>query len=95
MALAQLHPLSLHPVLSNSVGRRIGLSLNEGGELMPGSRHTLKSGEIYSFHVGTRDAAGGALASAMVAITEHGTEILHRSPDASSAATPTANPATP
>ena len=95
LALAQLHPLSLHPVLSNSVGRRIGLSLNEGGELTPESRHALKPGEIYSFHVGTRDAAGGALASAMVAITERGTEILHRSPDASFAATPPANPPVP
>ena len=95
LALAQLHPLSLHPVLSNGVGRRIGLSLNEGGELTPASRHTLKPGDIYSLHVGARDESGGAVASAMIAITERSTEILHRSPDASSAATPAANPPTP
>jgi Xaa-Pro aminopeptidase len=85
-ALAELGALPLHPVLSGSVGRRIGLSLNEGGELKGGNRHVLTAGEVYALHVGAQDpAGGGALAGAMIAITAHGSEILYRSPCASAA----------
>jgi len=64
-----------------SVGRRIGLSLNEGGELRSDRRHALKPGEVYSLAVGACDPqAGGALTSAMVAITPTGSELLHVSP---------------
>jgi Xaa-Pro aminopeptidase len=80
-ATAALAPYSLHPVLSGSVGRRIGLSLNEGGEITSDSRHTLKPGEVYSLAVGACDPqAGGVLTSAMVAITPTGSELLHVSP---------------
>src|SRR5262249_57751770 len=80
-AIGTLAPYTLHPVLSGSVGRRIGFSLNEGGEIKSDSRHTLKPGEIYSLAVGACDPqAGGALASAMVAITPAGSELLHVSP---------------
>ena len=80
-ATAALAPYSLHPVLSGSVGRRIGLSLNEGGEITSDSRHTLKPGEVYSLAVGACDPQdGGALTSAMVAITPTGSELLHVSP---------------
>jgi Xaa-Pro aminopeptidase len=93
MAIEPLGVLPLHPVLSGSVGRRIGLSLNEGGEIRHGSSHMLVPGEMYAFHVGTRDSAGGALVSAMIVITANGAELLHRSPDASA---PQASvPATP
>jgi Xaa-Pro aminopeptidase len=90
-AVEQLGALPLHPMLSGSIGHRIGLSLNEGGELTRDSRHTLKSGEVYSLHVGTYDpTSGGALTSAMIAITANGADILHRSPEASaSTAAPT------
>jgi len=80
-AAAALAPYSLHPVLSGSVGRRIGLSLNEGGEIRSGSRHALKPSEVYSLAVGAVDPqAGGALTSAMVAITPTGSQLLHISP---------------
>jgi Xaa-Pro aminopeptidase len=80
-AMAALTPCSLHPVLSGSVGRRIGLSLNEGSEIRTDSRHVLKAGEVYTLAVGACDPQlGGALMSAMVAITPSGSELLHVSP---------------
>jgi Xaa-Pro aminopeptidase len=80
-AAKELGPYQLHPVLSGSVGRRLGLSLNEGGEIRHDSRHTLAPGDVYSLHVGACDPqSGGALTSAMVAITATGSDILHLSP---------------
>jgi Xaa-Pro aminopeptidase len=80
-ATAALAPYMLHPVLTGSIGRRIGLSLNEGGEVRSDSQHALKPGDVYSFAVGGYDPqAGGALTSAMVAITATGSELLHVSP---------------
>jgi Xaa-Pro aminopeptidase len=82
-ALAKLGGLPLHPVLTGSVGRRIGLSLNEGGELGASGGHALKAGEVYALHVGAQDpAGGGALASAMIMVTVDGAEILCPSPNA-------------
>ena len=63
---------------SGSTGRRIGLSANEGGDLTPDASHVLDAGDIYALHVGTRDGQGGAIASAMVAITPRGCEVLLR-----------------
>ena len=80
-AIAQLGGHALHPVLGGSVGHRIGLSPDEGGALRHDSRHTLAPGEVYSLHVGAHDpASGGAVISAMIAITANGSELLHRSP---------------
>jgi Xaa-Pro aminopeptidase len=74
------HPL--HPALGGSVGRRIGFSSNEGSELRHDARHALKVGDVYALHVGASDAqAGGAVASAMVAIAPKGCEVLMRSTD--------------
>ena len=39
------------------------------------------AGNVYSLHIGTRDDKGGALASAMVAITAKGAEVLCDSRD--------------
>ncbi len=74
------HPL--HPALGGSIGRRIGFSSNEGSELRHDATHVLKVGDVYALHVGASDAqAGGAIASAMVAITPKGSEVLTRSTD--------------
>ena len=78
-AIAPLGAHPLHPAVSGSVGRRIGFSPNEGGELRPEARHTLAAGDVYALHVGGSDPAGGAIASAMVAITPKGCEVLLRS----------------
>ena len=71
------HPL--HPALSGSIGRRIGFSPNEGGELRHDARHVLEAGDVYALHVGTSDPQAGAVASAMVAITPKGCDVLMRS----------------
>jgi Xaa-Pro aminopeptidase len=68
----------LHPALGGSVGRRIGFSAHEGSELTAEATHVLDAGDVYALHVGARDAHGGAIASAMVAITPHGREVLMR-----------------
>jgi Xaa-Pro aminopeptidase len=81
-AIKPLGASALHPVLSGSVGRRIGFSSNEGGELRHDARHILAAGDVYALHVGASDPqAGGAVASAMVAITPKGCEVLLRSTD--------------
>jgi Xaa-Pro aminopeptidase len=81
-ATQPLGPHPLHPALGGSVGRRIGFSSNEGSELRHDARHVLKVGDVYALHVGASDAqAGGAVASAMVAVTPKGREVLMRSTD--------------
>jgi Xaa-Pro aminopeptidase len=80
-AVAALGGGPLHPVLSGSIGRRIGFSSNEGNELRRDARHALAPGDVYAFHVGTSDPQAGAMASAMVAITPKGRDVLMRAPD--------------
>jgi Xaa-Pro aminopeptidase len=77
-AIAPLGAHPLHPALSGSIGRRIGFSPNEGSELRPDGRHVLAAGDVYALHVGANDPTGGAIASAMVAITPKGCEVLVR-----------------
>lgn len=87
---AQLHALAmkalgsqpLHPVLSGSVGHRIGLSLNEGEDLRQDSAHALTVPNVYALQVGTRNAERGALRSAIVLMTSKGPEVLCSSEDA-------------
>jgi Xaa-Pro aminopeptidase len=71
----------LHPALGGSVGRRVGLSANEGSELRLDADHALRAGDVYALHVGARDQQTGAIASAMVAITANGCELLMRAPE--------------
>ena len=75
-----LGPLALHPVLSNSLGHRIGLSANEGCEIRPGGGEVV-SDVAYALRVGSYDAnEGGAIASAIVRLHGDGRlEILIRS----------------
>jgi Xaa-Pro aminopeptidase len=84
-AIEALGSDSLHPVLGGSIGRRIGLSLDEGGELRRHSDELLwvHSDDVYALHVGARDPeVGGAIASAMITMTPKGCEVLVRSPTA-------------
>jgi Xaa-Pro aminopeptidase len=82
-ATEALKPYALHPALTGSVGNRIGLDENEGGALTRDGNDTMTAGDVYSLQVGAYDAAtGGAFASALVAITSKGSELLLRSPAA-------------
>jgi hypothetical protein len=67
-------------VLGGSIGRRIGFSPDEGSKLQRDARHVLVAGDVYALHVGACDPQAGAVASAMVAITPTGCEVLVRSP---------------
>ncbi len=81
-AVAPLGALSLHPVLGGRIGRRIGLSLDEGGAIRRDSTHAFAPGQIYAIHLGVRESAqGGAVVGAMIAVGEQSVEILCRSPD--------------
>jgi Xaa-Pro aminopeptidase len=80
-AMETIVPHALHPALGGSIGHLVGLSLDEGGALKPDATHTLAPGEVYTLHVGAHEAAtGGAFASAAIAITDTGADLLHRSP---------------
>ena len=81
-AIQALGTRAIHPVLTSSVGRRVGLSLDEGCPLRADDASPMVAGYVYSLHVGTRDDKGGAIASAMVAITAKGAEVLCESGDA-------------
>jgi Xaa-Pro aminopeptidase len=81
-AIQALGTRAIHPVLTQSVGRRVGLSLDEGCPLRADDASPMVAGNVYSLHVGTRDDKGGAIASAMVAITAKGAEVLCDSRDA-------------
>jgi hypothetical protein len=74
------HPL--HPMLGGSVGRCIGLSLDEGCEAQRYSDDLLwiQNDDVYALHVGAYDPrVGGAIASAMITMTSKGCEVLVRS----------------
>jgi len=79
-ATAPLGTHALHPALSGSIGRRIGISAHEGGEITRDAGHVLAAGDIYALHVGASDGSAGTVASAMAAITQKGSELLLRSP---------------
>jgi len=78
-ALDALAPYSLHPALSGSVGRAVGLSLNEQPDLRAGADTKLTEDGIYSLQVGIADAgAGNVLLSAIVRNAAKGAEVLVR-----------------
>ena len=80
-ATAALLPFKLHPVLSDSVGHSIGLSLQEGAEIRAGDDTALVENGVYSVQVGIAGGeAGHALLSAVVHVTANGAELLARSP---------------
>ena len=74
----------LHPVLGDSVGRSIGLSLHEGAEFRAGETATrLAQDGVYALQAGLADPdAGNAIVSAVVRVTGNGHEVLSRSPAA-------------
>jgi Xaa-Pro aminopeptidase len=80
-AIAALAPFKLHPALSASVGRGIGLSLHEGPEFRAMADTALVEDGVYTLQVGIADAeSGNALLSAIVRSTATGAEVLARSP---------------
>ena len=56
-------------------------SLDEGGRLTQDSHDVLAPGDVYTLHVAAHDfATHDAFGSAMIAITDEGYNLIHRSP---------------
>jgi Xaa-Pro aminopeptidase len=86
VAADALRPFVLHPVLGESAGHGIGLSLQEDPVLRAAEDTALVEDGIYTLQVGTADAKSGpVLVSAIVRNTRTGAEVLARSPWAATA----------
>jgi Xaa-Pro aminopeptidase len=82
-AMTALRPFKLHPVLGDSVGHGIGLSLHEGSEFRDGGDAILQEDGVYALQVGVADPPSTyILMSAIVRNTAKGAEVLACSPSA-------------
>ena len=70
-----------HPLAASVFGNGIGLSLEEAPTLSTASGAVLTAGAVYSLRAGVLDG-DGAIASAMIRVTESGIEVLWSSEDA-------------
>lgn len=77
VAAAARGSLQAHPMTENVFGNAIGLALEERPLLSRTGDAALTADAVYSLRAGVLDGAGaGAIASAMVRITDNGNEIL-------------------
>jgi Xaa-Pro aminopeptidase len=75
-ALAQINVgATAHPIVASMLGNGIGLSLEEAPLLTGTSLATLAGGGVYTLRAGVLDG-DGAIASAMLLITDGGNEVL-------------------
>lgn len=65
-----------HPVADPVFGNAIGLALQESPLLSSAGDARLEVGAVYSLRVGLRDVQAGAVASAMLQMTDQGSEML-------------------
>lgn len=77
VATAARGALLAHPMTEHVLGNSIGLALEELPLLEAASEAWLEPGTVYSLRAGVLEAQGrGAMASAMLRMTEHGNEVL-------------------
>jgi Xaa-Pro aminopeptidase len=69
-------PLRPHPVTARVQGNAIGLALEEHPLVTAESEDTFEAGGIYTVRVGVAGESDGAIVSAMVAVHEHGYDVL-------------------
>jgi len=79
IACRQLAGAMLHPALLGCVGHGIGLSLEEGEQIVAGATATIRANQIYALQVGLDSGSGGCFASAMVHVTDRETSVISRS----------------
>ena len=72
----------VHPVTRDDFGGAIGLDLPNPGCFNGTDGNHLAAGEVYTMRVGLHDAAGAAVVSAMVVITEGGHDLMWPGADA-------------
>jgi Xaa-Pro aminopeptidase len=65
-----------HPVTAASAGNSIGLSLEEEPRFIAASAAALQAGGVYTVRAGASEGKDHAIASAMVAVTDRGSERL-------------------
>ena len=67
----------MHPILGESLGHSLGLALREPGpRLDVASEGCFSAGEVYTVRVTVNEANSPRIASAMVAVTADGHEVL-------------------
>jgi Xaa-Pro aminopeptidase len=80
-AIAQgIAPLQPHPITAGVQGNAIGLALEEHPLIADDSQDTFEGGGVYSLRVGVADERNGAIVSAMIAVGEHGCDVLWPAP---------------
>jgi Xaa-Pro aminopeptidase len=76
-ALAQIAACTYsHPLADPVFGNSIGLALQEPPLLTAADDTRLEAGAVYSLRAGVRDAEAGAVVSAMLHVTDDGSEVL-------------------
>ena len=75
-----IEPMRPHPVTAQIQGNSIGLALEESPLIAAECEETIEAGGVYSLRVGIADTRDNAIVSAMVAVGEHGCEVLWSSP---------------
>jgi Xaa-Pro aminopeptidase len=70
-----------HPVTTKTQGNSIGLALEEHPLIAAECDDAFEAGGVYSLRVGLCDERDSAIVSAMVAVHEHGREVLWSSPE--------------
>jgi Metallopeptidase family M24 len=88
IAAKQIAPYAIHPLVQNSVGNSIGLSIKEPCEFIPKQSNAIQSGGIYTLRCGVVGQAGDAAAdnaivSAMINVVGEHTEVLWSALDSS------------
>jgi Xaa-Pro aminopeptidase len=73
-------PLRPHPVTASVQGNAIGLALEEHPLIAVESGDTFQAGDVVSLRVGVADEREGAIVSAMVAVGDHGCDVLWPAP---------------
>jgi len=87
IATKQVEPYAIHPLVQNSIGNSIGLSIEEPCET-PSAPMSILSGGIYTLRCGVAGQAGdntadNAFVSAMISVANEHTEILWSALDSS------------
>ncbi len=88
IATKHIEPYAIHPLVQNSIGNSIGLSLEEPYEFIPEQSNAIQSGGIYTLRCGVASqawdaAADNAIVSAMISIAGERAEILWSALDSS------------
>jgi Xaa-Pro aminopeptidase len=69
-------PFQPHPVSKLVQGNAIGLALEEQPLVTPESNDTFEAGGVYSLRVGIADERNHTIVSAMIAVSDYGTQVL-------------------